>query len=104
MVDQKKLINYPKNMFNSQYVLLRKDFSPPPETRKITERETYTEHSDDVQLSETTSPEGSAAKFKHCEGDCEIPSQSNIVNSDYCSATLSNCKTIVSLAPDSTNE
>ena len=72
--------------------------------RKITDGGNYNEHSDDVQLSETASPEGSAVTFKQCEDDCEAPSQSNIVNKEHGSATLSNCKTIVSLAPDSTNE
>ena len=71
--------------------------------RKITDGENY-EHSDDVRLSETASPEGSAVTFKQCEDDCEAPSQSNIVNKEHGSTTVSNCENIVSLAPDSTNE
>ena len=72
--------------------------------RKITDGENYNEHGDDVQLSEGASLEGSAVKFKQCEDDCEVPSQSNIINAEHGTETLSNCKTIVSLAPDSTNE
>ena len=72
--------------------------------RKTADAENYNQL-DDVQESSEAEPlEEASNNCKECENLCEVPSQSNIINTEQDTAISTDCKSIVSLAPDSTKE
>ena len=74
------------------------------ERKIITTVETYNQRQNISEFLEAEEFDETAVNKEQCQNEaCEVPSQSDILNTEISTKTSANYKSIVSLAPDSTN-